>query len=156
MNEREIRTRIVQLLDSQLLAVLATQRGEQPYANLIAFSPSPDLTTILFATPKPSRKYTNLQLNPHVSLLIDNRNNQESDFHEAVAVTVIGSCTELAKEDFPDKISRYLERHPYLTNFIQSPTTAVMEIAARHYIMVSRFQQVMELHLSDAMDLFSE
>ena len=156
MNEKEIRAHIQNLLDSQLLGVLSTQQNGQPYANLIAFANTDNLKTILFATTKPTRKYANLCGENRISLLIDSRSNQQTDFHEAAAVTIIGE----AKETTDNERARYapilIKRHPYLENFVNSPTTALFNIEVKHYIMVSHFQKVMELHLTDETDLFAQ
>ena len=46
------------LLDEQNLAVLATQSQNHPYTNLIAFSPTDDYKSLIFATVS----YTHLTL----------------------------------------------------------------------------------------------
>ena len=155
MPEQEIRKQISALLQSQLLAVLSTQRQGQPYSSLIAFACTDDLTTLIFATPKATRKFSNLMSDPRVSLLVDNRSNKDSDFHEASAVTILGEVHHISENDIERYMSLYLKRHPYLDNFINSPTTAFLKVTVKHYILVNRFQHVMELHLTDEMDLFS-
>jgi heme iron utilization protein len=79
-------------LTSQPLAVLSTHQAGQPYSNLIAFAATPDLESIFFATTRATRKFANLMADPRVALLIDNRANQEADFAEAAALTVLGSA----------------------------------------------------------------
>ena len=80
------------LVASQRLAVLSTEEQGQPYSNLMAFVSSEDLTFILFATTRSTRKYNNLRNEPRVSILIDNRRNEVIDFSEARAVTVLGKA----------------------------------------------------------------
>lgn len=155
MPEKKIRDQIQNLLDSQILAVLSTQRQGQPYANLIAFAHADDLSTLVFATPKPTRKFTNLMTEPRVSLLVDNRGNRESDFHEASAVTIIGEVSEINEDSLNCYKALYLQRHPHLETFVNSPSTAFLKVTVKHYILVNRFQHVMELHLTDEMDIFS-
>ena len=43
---------ITALFDSQQLAVLSTQKNDQPYASLVAFAASEDLEQILFLNPQ--------------------------------------------------------------------------------------------------------
>lgn len=155
-DEQSIRSQILALLDSQLLAALSTQRNGQPYTNLISFAPADDLTTILFATPKATRKFNNIMEDSRVSLLVDNRSNRETDFHEAAAVTVIGKARETVPEERGPYMSVFLERHPYLKKFVESPTIALMKLTANHYILVTRFQKVLELHLTDELDIFAQ
>jgi nitroimidazol reductase NimA-like FMN-containing flavoprotein (pyridoxamine 5'-phosphate oxidase superfamily) len=153
--EEQIRKQIISLLDSQSLAVLSTQRGGQPYSSLMAFAHADDLGTILVATSKVTRKHLNISANPRVSLLIDNRSNEDADFHAACAVTVLGSVEEVSDSERETYQSCYLACHPYLETFLAAPTTVFLKIIVRHYLLVNRFQHVMELHLTDEMDLFS-
>jgi hypothetical protein len=74
-----------ELLASQRLAVLSTETRGTPYSSLIVFAAAPDLTALVFATPRPTRKFSNLSENARVSLLVDNRSNREEDFAEATA-----------------------------------------------------------------------
>lgn len=43
----------------------------------------------------------------------------------------------------------YLDKHPSLKEFVESPTTALLSVRVKTYIMVSRFQNVQELHVSE-------
>ena len=144
-----IRKEIETLLESQLLAVLSTHREGQPYANLVAFCKSKDLYEIYFATGRSTRKFTNIQQDKRAALLIDNRSNQEDDFHAAAAVTVIGSIDELKGQQKEDTQTIYLSRHPYLKDFLEAPTTALLRVRVTRYILVTRFQEVFELHMGE-------
>lgn len=156
MTEKEanIRRHIRHLLRTEQLAVLATQRLGQPYASLMAFASSPDLKTILVATGRATRKYRNLRQEPRVSLLFDNRANNEADFHAASALTAVGRAETASAEESPELQALYLERHPYLEQFLAAPTTILLKIRISHYLLVTRFQTVFELHLDDELDLF--
>ena len=134
------------LLDTQRLAVLSTQGSGQPYSNLIAFAAGGDLKDIFFATPRETRKYANLTGEPRVSLLIDNRSNREADFGEASAVTVLGSAEEVGGPDRERYQKVYLQKHPYLEEFVTAPTCALIRVRVEKYILVTRFQEVRELY----------
>ena len=153
--EKEVQGKISGLLDSQQLAVLSTQRDGQPYSSLMAFAFTSDLANIVVATGKSTRKHQNLIQESRVSLLIDSRSNSENDFHAAMAVTIIGTAQPVAESERPGYEKMYLQRHPYLEKFIDSPTTALIKIAVSHYVLVSHFQDVMEYRIRDACDLFS-
>jgi heme iron utilization protein len=133
------------LLDTRDVGVLATSRDDWPYANLVAFALSDKLREMIFATPRQSRKYANLAANPRVSMLIDNRSNDIGDLKDAVAATAIGMAVELSGSEWERCLSFYAARHPHLDNFARSPTTAVFLITVEKYIMVSRFQNVVEI-----------
>ena len=145
--EKEIKEKIAGLLGSQQLAVLSTQRDGQPYSSLMAFAFTPDLANILVATGKSTRKHQNLVQESRVSLLIDNRANSENDFHAAMAVTIIGTAQGIADSERSGYAEIYLQRHPYLEKFLTSATTAFVKISVSHYVMVSRFEEVIEYRI---------
>ena len=134
------------LLASQRLAVLSTQNQGQPYSNLVAFAAVPDLKYLLFATSRATRKYANLLADSRVSILIDNRTNEAVDFAEAAAVTVLGQSWEMYGVDRQQLLPIYLERHPYLQNFVNSPNCALLRVKVERYILVTRFQDVREIY----------
>lgn len=131
--------------ESQPLAVLSTQNGTAPYANLVAFASTEKLTYLLFSTTRATGKYSNLLANPEVSLLIDNRKNTIENFQDVMAVTARGKIEPI--EDFELSIMEkiYLMKHPYLTDFLHTPTTAFLKIRIEKYIIVTSFQHIAEV-----------
>ena len=146
-NTHEIRRHISHLCSSQKLAVLSTFRDNQPYASLVAFVASDDLRYIYFVTPITTRKYKNLSTNPQVSMLVNSSENQEADFHRAMAVTINGRASDIDSTDRPDLLKQYLVKHPYLEDFAKSPTCALVAIEVKSYYLVKNFQNVMEWHI---------
>ncbi|WP_163339433.1 pyridoxamine 5'-phosphate oxidase family protein [Desulfopila sp. IMCC35008] len=153
--EKEVQDKINALLESQQLAVLSTQRDGQPYSSLMAFAYSADLQNIVVATGKSTRKHQNIVQDSRVSLLIDNRSNSEDDFHAAMALTVVGKAELIEGAEQSDYRQLYLSRHPYLGKFLSAPTTALFKIKVYHYLLVSRFQNVMEYRVRDESDIFT-
>lgn len=158
MDENTVQAReaIGELLFSQRLAVLSTQRHGQPYSSLMAFANTSDLSTILVATATATRKHWNILSEPRVALLFDNRSNRDSDFHNATALTALGDIEPITPAEEEGFRACYLRKQPSLTDFIAAPTTILMKITIRHYLLVNRFQQVMELHLTEDTNLFSQ
>jgi len=154
-NREQLHREIAGLLLSQKLAVLATQSSKgSAYASLIAFAATDDLQKIVFATPKATRKFANIKHNPKVSLLIDDRSNNEKDFHDAQAVTVMGTVDGIEPDASQNELATlYLSKHPYLEEFLRSPSTAFISISVRSFYLVSRFQEVMELHIQNENDI---
>jgi nitroimidazol reductase NimA-like FMN-containing flavoprotein (pyridoxamine 5'-phosphate oxidase superfamily) len=138
---------LLMLFDSQPLAVLATQNHGQPYANLVAFASSYDLKSLYFATTRSTRKYANLSADPRVAMLVDNRSNQASDFRWAMAATATGEAKEIDPEKKAKAADLYLAKHPHLGDFVQAPTCAFCEIRVQTYFVVTRFQDVVEVHI---------
>jgi len=153
--EREMAETIRSLLGSQKLAALSTQRDGHPYTSLMAFAYTDDLKEFVVTTGKTTRKHQNILQERRISLLVDNRSNKEDDFHSAIALTVLGIARPV--EDDEQSIYRelYLGRHPYLEEFLVSPSTVIIKIAVCHYLLVSRFQKVMEYSVRDDYDLFT-
>jgi nitroimidazol reductase NimA-like FMN-containing flavoprotein (pyridoxamine 5'-phosphate oxidase superfamily) len=149
-----IKSRLKELFQAQQLAVLATREDDgQPYASLMAFAASGDLKQILLVTSRSTRKYANLSADPRVSLLIDSRSrgasrpHETTDIHEAVAVTVLGEAEEVSGTERDHLLAYYLAKHPHLEGFARSPSCALLRVWVKSYYFVSRFQEVLELHV---------
>jgi hypothetical protein len=82
-----------------------------------------------------------------VSILIDSRSNRVEDFKDAMALTVLGNAHEAEGEEKERLSGLYLARHPHLKEFLMDPDCALMVLEVERYIMVIRFQQVMELDI---------
>jgi len=147
-NAKDIQTLIRDLFASQNLAVLATHSQEQPYASLVAFVVANDLKYLYFVTPKTTRKFANLVINPQVAVLINSSTNQSADFHRAISVTAVGQAEEVAAADREQLLPFYLAKHPYLEEFAKSPTSAFVQVTVRSYYIVKNFQNVLEFHIA--------
>ena len=144
----KISQEIAALFESQRLAVLSTHQDGQPYASLVAFDVSPGLGAIYLLTPDTTRKYKNLVANPRVSVLVNNSQNQADDIYNAVSVTGIGVAQVVDKAQEKAALDQFLEKHLYLKDFSAAATTAFVRIAMSRYVMVNRFQNVVELRIS--------
>jgi nitroimidazol reductase NimA-like FMN-containing flavoprotein (pyridoxamine 5'-phosphate oxidase superfamily) len=147
MDKIEIEALLRDLFTRQALAVLATLASHGPYTTLVGFVAVHDLSRIFFVTSRSTRKYAALKAMPRVSMLIDSRTNQASDFRDAVAVTALGEAREVDKEEHEDIVGLYLAKHPHLRDFVSSPTCALIQLEVEKYIVVTRFQKVMTLDL---------
>jgi hypothetical protein len=143
-----IRQLVRSLLEEQSLAVLATIGDPHPHTSLVAIAAARDLRTIVFATPVYTRKYDNLRRNSQVALLVDNRRNLEQDFKDAVALTIKGCAVEPPKSQRRRFVRLYLDRHPYLEEFVSSPTCSLFAVEVDSYSLVSSFQQVQEWQIA--------
>ena len=114
----------------------------------MAFAATEDLRHLVVLTERTTRKYANLQSNPRVALLIDDRENRGSDTEDAVVVTAIGEALELDPDVGAPLLELFLTRHPYLAGFAASPTCAIVGVTVNSYQLVSRFQRVVEWRIS--------
>ena len=142
-----LRTSLKDFFSSQRLAVLATQSKQQPYGNLVAFMATNDLKHLLFATTRATRKYDNISSNPRIAMVVDNLSNQEADFHQAAAMTATGVVKEIEGPEKERFKNLYLTKHPYLKEFVSSPTCAMLKVEVETYYVVRQFQNVVELHI---------
>lgn len=144
MVTEQARAAIGRLMREQRLCVLATDNGGQPYGSLVAFASSEDLAFLLFATARETRKYSYLSSQPKVALVIDNRSNEESDFRDAAAVTALGNARETLGDERIAMAELYLDKHPYLREFVESPECALVRVDVERYVLATRFQSVTE------------
>lgn len=133
-----------ELCSEQQLAVLATSHPDGPYTSLVVVAISQDHRKLYFATSRNTRKWFNLVNNKKVSLLIDNRNNQVTDFSQAIAATFQGEAEELNEADRESGKLLYLARHPQMAEFIASPDTALFCIRVSAIYLSTRFQKTDE------------
>jgi nitroimidazol reductase NimA-like FMN-containing flavoprotein (pyridoxamine 5'-phosphate oxidase superfamily) len=135
-----------EVLGTQYFAVLNTVGQGLPYSNLVSFATTEDLRQLVFATGRNTRKYRNMEENPSISLLIDNRANQPSDTLQAIAITVVGT----AREEIDDRSifqAILLARHPQLQHFFEAPDSAIMVVTVREY-MVAGFDKTQRVAMS--------
>ena len=137
--------RVRGLLSSQRVGVLGTRFEEAPHQSLVAFVASENLREIFFASPTYTRKVEAMRMDPRVSLLVDNRKNQSSDFDATFALSARGNAEPLSAAEAAAVSPLYLKRHPYLREFAASPSCLFFRIRVERYSLVSSFQKVEEL-----------
>jgi hypothetical protein len=135
------------LLDEQLLGVLGTHHEGEPYTSLVAFAATPDLRQLLFATGRSTRKWSNLVEDARASMLIDSRTNREQDFADAAAVTAVGVVEEVEKDRRESFLEIFLAKHPHLQEFTAAPTCVQLRLVVERYMLVTRFQNVVEIRV---------
>ena len=96
MDDAQMQAALKGLFREQLFAVLATRGGGAPHLNIVCFAPADELRTILFATPRQSLKFANLQSQPEASLFVDNRSNRLQDLQEVYGVEIAGTAATAA------------------------------------------------------------
>ncbi len=150
MSEQETWLMVERTLDTQKFGVLATLMGEYPYTGAVTFAAPPDAKYIIFATPKHTRKYTNLKIHPKASIFVSNAANQVEDILGAIGITAVGDIEELhhtpGNQHYYDLLC---DKHPCLKEFIASDSTAVFKLKILKYYVVRDFQRVFEFHIQD-------
>ena len=142
-SERILVEDIRDLVTAEHSAVLCTQGDGQPYGSVVAFAFDHGLRSFVFATPRATRKFRLLCQCSRVALVVDNRGRFPGDLMKVSAVTVTGQAQELQPGPAFDSSARLLlARHPYLSSFISSPSTALFRVEAVRFLHVTRFQEV--------------
>lgn len=150
--EAALREAIGGLLATQPFGVLATGDAGAPYTSLVGFVADPGLAGILFATMVNTRKFANLERDPRVALLVDNRANRPDDLLTARALTVIGQARAVPGEGAAPGRDAYLAKFPHLRQFVDDPRCAIVRIRVSRYILVERFQEVWQLEMNEEVD----
>jgi len=141
MTAEQQKKQLHELFTNQRLAVLATLSNNEPYTSLVAFSATEDLSYLIFATLRQTRKYENILQNAKISMLIDNRENLSTDIKNAIAVTVVGNATEI-KDNRQHFMDIHLKKHPYLKEFLQDANCALIGLSVEKISIVRQFQQI--------------
>lgn len=129
--------------ETQYFGVLATNDRGQPYTSLISFAITPDLKTIIFATPKDTRKFKNILNTGKVSILIDSRSGTRKNLMTTEAITIIGKARHVLRGKARDELAAiFIKKHPNLEEFVQSDTTALIVVKAKCCIHVGKFQTI--------------
>ncbi len=136
---------IKRVLKEYRVGVLATAGTPYPYASLIAFAYSEDLRELVFATLRRTRKYRNMRKNAHVSFLINSAVNTARNLKNAVAVTALGSVTDIKGKKRHQYQALLIQRHPGLRPFLERSDCALMVLVVDKYVLVDRFERVREL-----------
>ena len=135
------------LMTTQNFGVLCTQSQGQPYGSLMCFATSDDLARVWFATERHTRKFEHMHANKRVAFLVENTGNRPSDTFGATVATGTGRVGELDGVEKSAALERYLVKNPQLTEFVASPTCALLQLAVGVYQVVTRFQEVAEIQV---------
>lgn len=141
----EVAKRIERVLSSQSIAVLGTSKDDEPYSSLVGFVVTDDLRELVFATMRQRLKYQNMAANPRVTLMIDDRDEQNHDFNETTSITIIGSAEDVKGGKREEYTSSLVERHPVLSDFVSFPDCAIIRVTIDKIYVVSDFESVVKI-----------
>ena len=133
--------------EKQRLGVLATYGAEYPYTSLVGFVSDKECKNIIFATMKQTRKYQNIKKQSRVSILVNNGTNSDDDFKDAAAITIMGEAVASYGEERKELEKVYLNRFPFLEDFINDPSCELVKVIVHKFIVVTKFQEVVEIDL---------
>jgi nitroimidazol reductase NimA-like FMN-containing flavoprotein (pyridoxamine 5'-phosphate oxidase superfamily) len=136
------------LVRKKNVCVLATVSDNKPYCSLMAYITDGTCKEIYMVTHKNTTKFTNLQKNPSVSLLIDSRETQPRS--NAQALTIDGVFIPLIDDNKRQKIrDRMLESFPHMKDFIHHPESEIIRIKINSFLLLDGLTESHFVSLKD-------
>ena len=131
--------RMKTLVKEKDICVLATVSAEKPHCSLMSYVADNECSEIYMVTPRQSRKYENLMKNPHVSLLIDTREEHlGSRRPEAKALSVSGTFQKLDDESKKTHVrSKLLERNPHIKELLDHPDAEIFCVRVSSFLFLN-------------------
>jgi nitroimidazol reductase NimA-like FMN-containing flavoprotein (pyridoxamine 5'-phosphate oxidase superfamily) len=127
--------RMIELLRSKDLCVLATASGGAPHCSLMAYVPAEDGRSLYTVTRKDTTKFENLRENPRVSLLVDTRD--RPDENPTRALTVAGRCEPMVPGEEEKRARAALTaRHPRLSPILEDAESVILRIRIESFLLL--------------------
>jgi len=109
------------------LCVLATAGPQGPHASLMSYLASADGAEIYLVTKADTLKYENIQADPRVSLLIDDR--RMGDHGELNALTISGRAERVGDaRTEAELLARFAAERPHLCRISSDPESQVLRV----------------------------
>ena len=144
--DSEKENKLRDLFESQPIAVLGTSSAD-PYSCLVGFKITDDFQYLIFSTMRNRLKYKQIEANPRVSLMIDDRSDKQHDFERTTSVTIIGTAEDIRGSNRQDYAELLLQKHPVLEEFVNDNDCAVMRVSIDKMYVVSNFESVLKIEL---------
>lgn len=141
-NQDIVKIHIEEALQTNTLAVLATEGEGQPHACFIAITPMDNFAHLVFATYRNTRKYNNLIKNNKVAILFENRSTKSSTQTDITVLTAFGNATEIDRSVSEAALNAHLLRHPHLESFLLSPNCAMFSVEVNAYQVVRSIDDI--------------
>ncbi len=146
MTEHELKTTVKKLMARQLYGVLATQaESGVPHMSIVAFVSADNLQSLVFVTPRNSRKYSFLLAQPEVAFFVDDRRERVEDLMQVSGVEAHGTARELSAGSRGHYRALFLAKYPEMLEFVDAPGSAMVRIEAQRYDVVNHFQHLLVL-----------
>jgi len=149
MGKLELAAVISDLLDQQAQCVLATMGETSPYQHLMAYAFSDDLFTIYLATYMDTRKFRNMQLNPNVSLIWDNRKGNIQDHLDGYSLSATGLADQLEGTSQEEARKAIRSRNTTLDNLLTHANCRLFSINLEEYTLTKGYDQVFQFRRAD-------
>lgn len=133
-----MRDKIIDILRSRNICVLATVSGNRPHCSLMAYSTNDECRELYMLTLRNTEKFRNLNDNPEVSILIDTREDNSKDRRaQASALTVEGTAGEVTDPPHIGFIkAKLLEDHPQLKELTDLQDCAILRVKIGSFLLL--------------------
>jgi heme iron utilization protein len=148
-NQTTIKKYIQDALQTNNLAVLATEGNGQPHACFIAITPMDDFEHLIFATYRSTHKYNNLINNGKVAILFENRSTKSLSQPDITVLTAFGYAKEVDITISDASLQAHLLRHPELESFLLSINCAIFKVKVNSYQVVRGIDDITWWNIAD-------
>jgi general stress protein 26 len=132
-DERSVAQKIHAILSLQVQCVLATQHADNLYQHLMAYAMAESLATIYLASFRQTQKVNNMQRNPNVSLLWDNRTGNNTDHTDGFALAAQG-CAKIMNTSAQGQVrQQVLSRNDSLAGLLNQENAVLISIDIQSY-----------------------
>lgn len=148
-NPKSIRKYVEEAIQSNRLAVLATESDGQPHASLIAITPFKDFRQLIFATYRNTRKFQNMSRNGKVAVLIEGKNEEKSGIQNGFVITAYGRAEEISTVATDAALQAHLHKYPELLSFTDASDCALIIVKVENYQIVQGIDNVVWCSVDD-------
>lgn len=127
--------KIIGIIRSNDLAVLATSFQDRPHCSLMAYATDEQCRNIYMLTRQDSRKYKNIKANHLVSVMIDTRV-QSLDRKNIQALTISGEYIPVPEREQKSLMDIIVKKHPQLKTLSALPDVIVIKIQIESFLLL--------------------
>ncbi|MBI9112989.1 pyridoxamine 5'-phosphate oxidase family protein [Maridesulfovibrio ferrireducens] len=134
-NEKDKLETCLELIRNNNILVLSTQGEPYPLSSLMTYASSDDASEIYMISRKNSNKWKNIEKNPQVSLLIDDRDGKlEKRQGEIKALTITGIHTPVSSiSERADIIELISQKNSNIADLFSGPECEIIRIKAESF-----------------------
>lgn len=142
--------KMIALLTSHDMCVLATCRDHKPHCSLMAYVTNDQGLTLYMVTRRDTTKYRNIVENGYVSLLVDTRQDA-SDRASIRSLTVEGWAVPLMDAARDIEMRRRLQdRHPQIQGLLDHPQSTLIEVTVRAFLLLEGPEKATHIMVTSA------
>lgn len=129
----------IKLIKNGSILVLATTGDMTPHTSLMAYVPADDGLEIYMLSSSSSQKWTNIVKNPHVGILIDDRDCKLTEQRAAIkALSITGTHHEVTDKEQLESIKKlFSEKNPDIAKAFSGPDCKIIRIRVNSFKLLN-------------------